>query len=42
MKMANEIVKNVDIYKYLGSVLHKNSGYEEYVKNRIKFGWIKW
>ena len=41
--MLNEdVVKEVEKFKYLGSVVQKDGGFEEDIKHRIKCGRVKW
>jgi len=40
--MVGEVVEEVDNFKYSGSVLQKNGGFDEDIMHRIKHGWTKW
>ena len=42
MQLGEDSVGEVERFKYLGSVVQKDGGFEEDVKNRIKCGWMKW
>jgi len=34
--------KEVESFKYLGSFIQENRNFDEDVKHRIRWGWIKW
>jgi hypothetical protein len=36
------VISKKDIFRYLGSMLHKNGDIDEDVSHRIKTGWLKW
>lgn len=42
MTISGDGVSEVKSLKYLRSFIQKNRGFDEYVKHKIKCGWIKW
>ena len=42
IKLSGDVVGEVERFKYLGSVIQKDGGFEEDMKHRIKCGWTKW
>jgi len=40
VNIVGEVVDEVDSFKYLGSVLQNNGGFDEDIMHRIKCGWI--
>lgn len=40
MTISSDIIGEVKSFKYLGSFVQKDGGFDEDVKYRVKFGWI--
>jgi len=42
MTIHGDEVSEVENFKYLGFFVQKNGGFDKNVKQRSKYGWIKW
>jgi len=42
MKINGDEVNEVESFHYLGFHVQKNGGFDDDMKHRINFGWIKW
>jgi Reverse transcriptase (RNA-dependent DNA polymerase) len=42
VNMLGQEVPKKDVFKYLGSILHKRGDVDEDVSHRIQAGWVKW
>ena len=42
IKLSGDVVGEVERFKYLGSVVQNNGDFEEDMKHRVKYVWMKW
>jgi hypothetical protein len=42
VRLDGQVIPKKGIFRYLGSMLHKNGDIDENVSHRIKADWLKW